>query len=60
VGGERLHPAVGLDFASVHFEELSLDFKVEDFAARGLKGFASQDMIGVTQRTVTYWSSEIG
>jgi hypothetical protein len=51
---------VGLDFASAHFEDLSLDFKVEDFAAHSLKGFASQDMIGATQRVVSYYSSEIG
>lgn len=51
---------IGLDFASVHFEDLSLDFKVEDFAAHGLKGFASQDMIGATQRVCSFYSSEIG
>lgn len=56
-GSSRL---IGVEFPSVHFEELSLDFKAEDFAAHGLKGIASQDMIGITQQTVTYWSSELG
>jgi hypothetical protein len=56
-GSTRL---VGLDFPSVHFEEISLDFKVEDFAAKHLKGFASQDMIGTTLTTAKYWSSELG
>jgi len=56
-GSTRL---VGLDFPSVHFEEIDLDFKVEDFAAQNLKGFASQDMIGTTLVTARYWSSEIG
>src|SRR5216683_4974228 len=51
---------VGLDFASVHFEELDLDFKVEDFSAHNLKGFASQDMIGSTQLTAKFFSSETG
>lgn len=51
---------IGLDFASVHFEDLSFDFKVEDFAAHNLKGFASQDMIGTTQRICSFYSSEIG
>jgi len=51
---------IGVDFASVHFEDLSFDFKVEDFATHSLKGFASQDMIGATQRVMTYFSSEIG
>lgn len=56
-GSTRL---VGGDFASVHFEEIDLDFKVEDFAAKNLKAFASQDMIGGTLKTFTYWSSELG
>lgn len=51
---------VGLDFASVHFEEIDLDFKVEDFAAKNMKGFASQDMIGTTQKTAAYYSAEVG
>jgi hypothetical protein len=52
--------AVGLDFASVHFEEWDGDFKVEDFAAKNLKGFASQDMIGGTQKTAAYYIGELG
>jgi hypothetical protein len=51
---------VGLDFYSVHFEEIGFDFKTEDFAAVDLKGFASQDMIGVTQKVCDFWSSELG
>ena len=50
----------GFDFASVHFEELSIDFKVEDFAMQGLKGFASQDMIGTTSLVWKDYNSEIG
>jgi hypothetical protein len=56
-GATRL---VGTDFLSVHFEEIDLDFKVEDFAVAHLKGFASQDMIGTSLNTMKYWSSEIG
>lgn len=48
----------GLDFYSVHFEELSLDFKVEDFAAFGLKGVASQDMIGTSLKVCDAYDSE--
>jgi hypothetical protein len=33
---------------------------VEDFGTHGLKGFASQDMIGTSLVTCKYWSSELG
>jgi hypothetical protein len=56
-GATRL---IGLDFPSVHFEELSLDFKVEDFMSHDLKGFASQDMIGGTMQTCIAYDSELG
>lgn len=52
--------AIGLEFYSVHFPEISFDFKVEEFSAKGLKAFATVDMIGVTGKTVDYFTSELG
>jgi hypothetical protein len=52
--------ATGLEFYSVHFPELQFDWKVEDFSVKSIKAFASVDMIGVTGKTVDFFTSELG
>jgi hypothetical protein len=51
---------VGVDFQSVHSEEIDFDFKVEDFAAHALKFTATQDMIGSSALVAKLYTSELG
>jgi hypothetical protein len=51
---------IGIDFQSVHSEEINFDFNVEDFAAQNLKFTPTQDMIGSSALVAKLYTSELG